>query len=101
MEQLIPLIVQLIGGAAGGNAAGAGLKNVDLSTMLKTVLGAVGGVGGGQLATWLGILQAVMGDSANTTGGAIAGNVGASAIGGAILTVVVGLIKQQMSKSKA
>src|SRR5262245_57866727 len=100
MEQLIPLIVQLIGGAVGGNAAGAGLKNADLSVALRSILGAVGGVGGGQLAMWAGILQAVLGDTANTTGGAIAGNAGASAIGGAILTLVVGLIKQ-MSKSKA
>ena len=97
MEQIIPLLVQLIGGAAGGNVAGALLKNLNLSALLKTVLGAIGGVGGGQLASVLGILQAVLGDQMGT-GGEIAGNAGASAIGGALLTAIVGFIKQAMDK---
>lgn len=97
MEQLIPLIVQIIGGAAGGNGAGELLKKVDMSALLKTITGAVGGVGGGQLATMMGILQMVLGSSAETTGGQIAGNAAASAIGGAVLTMIVGLIKQSMA----
>jgi hypothetical protein len=88
--------VQLIGGAAGGNVVGALLKNADLSAILRTVLGAVGGVGGGQLVMWLGILQKVLGDSG---GGNFVGNAGASAIGGALLTAVVGIVKQSMNKS--
>jgi hypothetical protein len=32
-------------------------------------------------------------------GGQIAGNAGASAIGGGLLTLIVGLIKQSMAKS--
>ena len=99
MDQIIPLIVQLIGGAVGGNAAGAALKNVDLTALLKTIVGAIGGVGGGQLATGLGVLTAVLGNNAGT-GATVAGNAGASAIGGAVLTAIVGLIKQAMNKSK-
>jgi hypothetical protein len=98
MAQLIPLLVQLIGGAAGGNVVGALLKNANLSAILKTVVGATGGVGGGQLATVLGVITAVLG---NGDGAQMAGNAGASAIGGAVLTTIVGLIKQAMDKSKS
>lgn len=100
MEQLIPLIVQLIGGAVGGNAVGAMLKNLDLSAILKTIAGAIGGVGGGQLASMMGLLTMILGDHAGT-GGQMTVNAGASAVGGAVLTAIVGMIKQAMDKSKA
>jgi hypothetical protein len=97
MEQLIPLLVQVLGGAAGGNIIGALLKNANLSAILRTVLGIVGGVGGGQLASLLGILQSVIGQAG--TGGEIAGHAGTSAIGGALLTAIVGLIKGSANRS--
>jgi hypothetical protein len=100
MEQIIPLLMQLIGGAAGGHGVGALLKNANLSAILRTVLGAVGGVGGGQLAALIPMLQQLLGDQAGT-GGQIVGNAGAGAVGGALLTLVVGLIKQSMSKTQA
>ena len=98
MEQLIPLLVQAIGGAAGGNVVGALLKNANLSAILRTVLGIIGGVGGGQLASLTGILASVLGEQAGT-GGEIAGHAGASAIGGALLTAIVGMIKQSANKT--
>ncbi|HEX4415213.1 MAG TPA: hypothetical protein VH107_16395 [Lacipirellulaceae bacterium] len=100
MEQLIPLIVQLISGAVGGNAVGAALKNIDMSALLKTIAGAIGGVGGGQLASMMGLLTMILGNNAGT-GGQVAVNAGASAVGGVVLTAIVGLIKQAMDKSKA
>jgi hypothetical protein len=100
MEQLIPLIVQLLGGAAGGNVVGALLKNANLSAILRTVLGVVGGVGGGQLAALIPALQEILGAHASS-GGQIAGNAGAAAVGGGLLTVIVGLIKQSMNKTAA
>jgi hypothetical protein len=100
MEQLIPLIVQLLGGAAGGNLVGALFKKANLSAILRTVVGVIGGVGGGQLAGLLPLLQQLLGDQAGT-GGQIAGNADASAVGGALLTFIVGLIKQSMDKSKS
>jgi hypothetical protein len=98
MAQLLPLLIQLIGGAAGGNVVGAMLKNANLTAILRTILGAVGGVAGGQLASVLGILRNLLGEQAST-GGMVAGNAGTSAIGGALLTLIVGLIKQSMNKS--
>jgi hypothetical protein len=100
MGQLIPLIVQLLGGAAGGNVVGALLKNANLSAILRTVLGVVGGVGGGQLAALIPMLQNILGANADTAG-QIAGNAGAAAVGGGLLTFIVGLIKQSMNKPAA
>lgn len=97
METIIPLVIQLIGGAAGGNVVGALLKNANLSAILRTVLGIIGGVGGGQLAQFIPALEAMLsGDG----GGALLGNAGASAVGGGLLTLIGGLIKQAMDKSK-
>jgi uncharacterized membrane protein YeaQ/YmgE (transglycosylase-associated protein family) len=50
---LINLIIQLVAGAVGGNAVGAGMKNVDLGTLGNTIAGAIGGAGGGTLLTVL------------------------------------------------
>ena len=59
---LINVIIQLIAGAVGGNAVGAGLKNFDLGTLGNTIAGALGGAGGGTLLTaLLPILQGAVG----------------------------------------
>ena len=100
MDQLVPLIIQLIGGAAGGNAGGAMLKNANMSALLRTIIGVVGGVGGTQLADMMGLMQNLLGDTAGT-GEMLAGNAGMSAIAGAVLTLVVGMIKQSMAGQKA
>lgn len=99
MAQLIPILMQLVGGAAGGNGVGAMLKNANLSMILRTILGVVGGVCGGQAAEMIPMLQGMLGDAAGA-GGQIVGNAGAGAVGGALLTLVAGLIKQAMDKSK-
>jgi uncharacterized membrane protein YeaQ/YmgE (transglycosylase-associated protein family) len=39
---IINLIIQLIAGAVGGNAAGAATKDVSLGTLGNTIAGAVG-----------------------------------------------------------
>ena len=38
---MINLIIQLIAGALGGNAAGATMKNLDLGTLGNTIAGAI------------------------------------------------------------
>ena len=93
---LVNLIIQLIAGAAGGNAAGSTLKNLNLGPWGNTIAGAIGGVGGGQL------LQALIPALAGATGGgldlgSIIGQLIGSGAGGAILTAIVGLIKNMMT----
>lgn len=68
---LINLIIQLIAGAVGGNAVGAGMKNVDLGTLGNTIAGAVGGAGGGTLLTAL--LPFLQGTAGNVDVGALLG----------------------------
>jgi hypothetical protein len=46
---IINIIIQLIAGIIGGNAAGSGIKNISLGTAGNTIAGALGGLGGGQL----------------------------------------------------
>ncbi len=63
METLINLVIQLVAGVVGGNAAGAALKDYNLGNIGNTIAGAIGGVGGGQL------LQAVIPAIASGAGG--------------------------------
>ncbi len=88
------LLIQLISGAAGGNIAGALLKQFNLGTVGNSIAGILGGIGGGEL------LKMILGNSSQmaATGGgldlsSILSNVGGGGIGGAILMIVVGLIK--------
>lgn len=93
MTALLPILIQLISGAAGGNVVGALLKKLPLSKILATVLGAVGGAGSGQLVALLPMLQGLLGGD----GGGILADAGAGAGGGAILTLIVGFIKKAMA----
>ena len=96
---LINLIIQLIAGALGGNAAGATMKNLDLGTLGNTIAGALGGAGGGTLLTaLLPILQAAAGgvDVGQLLGQAVGGGVA-----GTIVTAIVGLIKNSMAGQAA
>jgi hypothetical protein len=101
---IINIIIQLIAGAVGGNAAGAGLKNYDLGagpknydlgTLGNTIAGALGGVGGGQILTAL--LPMLAGTAENVDIGAIIAQAVGGGVAGAIVTVVVGLIKNSMA----
>lgn len=91
------IIISLISGALGGNIAGAVLKNFSLGTLLNAVVGVVGGGLGSQL---LGFGGAMMGaDGAGLDIGALIGNVAGSGVGGGILMVIVGIVKNMISKS--
>lgn len=64
------LIIQLIAGVLGGNAAGGAMKNLSLGPALNSIVGLVGGLGGGQLLTMLGVggaLVAIVGTIKNAT----------------------------------
>ena len=67
---IINIIIQIIAGIIGGNAAGLGMKNISLGTAGNTIAGALGGLGGGQLLEL--IIPALQGA---TGGGADIGSV--------------------------
>ena len=94
MESLLPIILQLVAGAVGGNVGGAAMKDSSLGGLGNTIAGAVGGIGGGS------ILGALIPAIANVAGGGInIGNIAASGVGGIVIQIIAGLIKSQMNKS--
>lgn len=94
MEKLLPVIVQLVSGAVGGNAAGALMKKFSLGTLLNCVLGIVGGGLGGQLLGLLGIDAPAGGMDVKS----VVGSIASGGVGGGALIAIVGLIKNAMGK---
>ena len=98
MEVVINLIIQIVAGALGGNGIAAAVKNADMGSTGNSIVGALGGIGGG----WL--LPMLTGLGATAAGGgmdigAIVGQLIGGGVGGAILTVIVGMIKNSMQKA--
>ncbi|HPR35537.1 MAG TPA: hypothetical protein PKY64_07670 [Anaerolineaceae bacterium] len=92
MDNLLPLILQLAGGAAGGNLIAKLLKKLDLGPIGNTIIGLIGGFGGGQLAGLLG---------AETGGTEIVPmliSLLGGGVGGGALTAIVGFIKNLIAK---
>ena len=86
---MMQLLVSLISGGVGGNIAGALLKNFSLGPIGNTIVGLIGGGAGGQLLSAMGVLQS----------SGMIGDIAGSGVGGAVLMIVVGLIKNAMAKS--
>jgi uncharacterized membrane protein YeaQ/YmgE (transglycosylase-associated protein family) len=94
---IINLLISLISGAVGGNIAGAAMKDKSLGTLGNSIAGIFGGGIGNILLQALGIITSAAGTG--PTIGSIIGNIGASGIGGAILLIIVALIKNAMKKT--
>ena len=85
---LTTLIVQLIGGALGGYAAGNVSKEMNLGAIGNAVVGALGGGVGGQIfLTLLGLSGTVQIVSALVTGG----------LSGGLATLLIGFLKSKIS----
>jgi uncharacterized membrane protein YeaQ/YmgE (transglycosylase-associated protein family) len=97
---LTSLLIQLVSGAVGGNAAGAAMKKLSLGTVGNSIVGILGGGLGGQLLGMLGVGGA--GEAAAAAGGMDIGStvsgVAGGGVGGAVLMAIVGFIRQKMSK---
>jgi uncharacterized membrane protein YeaQ/YmgE (transglycosylase-associated protein family) len=95
MNTLLPIIVQLISGAVGGNAAGAVMKDQSLGTIGNSIAGLAGGGLGAVILSALNLF---------TTGGggmdatSVAGGVAGGGVGGAVVMIIVGLIKKALGK---
>jgi uncharacterized membrane protein YeaQ/YmgE (transglycosylase-associated protein family) len=89
---IVSLIVSLISGAAGGNIAGALIKKISLGVLGNSVAGVLGGGIGSQ------ILGGLLGGGTSATGGGMLGSVLGSGVGGAVLMVIVGIIKNMLMK---
>lgn len=104
MDVIVPILVQLLAGAAGGNVVGQLAKSIQLGTAGNTIVGIIGGLAG----TWLaGIIPgldglvsagAAEGVASGLDLGALAGQGATGLIGGGLLTAIVGAIKSAMAK---
>lgn len=86
---IVSLIINLISGAAGGNIAGAILKDKSLGPLLNSVVGVLGGGAGMAVLKALGL--------AVTQGGldiqAVIASVASGSVGGGLMMVIVALVK--------
>ena len=102
MESLIPLIVQLVSGAVGGNVAGAAMKNFSLGTVGNSIVGILGGGLGGQILGMLGIATGAGGVDLGGDGGmdigSLLGSVAGGGVGGGVLLAIVGTVKKAIGK---
>ncbi|MDX2463817.1 MAG: GlsB/YeaQ/YmgE family stress response membrane protein [Porticoccus sp.] len=94
MESLIPLVIQLVSGAVGGNVAGSMMKKLSLGTIGNSIVGILGGGLGGQLLGMLGV--ATGGDGMDIA--SIVGSLASGGVGGGVLMAVIGVIKNSMGK---
>ncbi|PWB33972.1 hypothetical protein DCO48_08310 [Pseudomonas sp. SDI] len=91
---IVTLIVQIISGVVGGNAAG--LSKQGMGPLLNSIFGGVGGVILGQ------VLAALTGEPGAVAAGggldlpALISSVAGGGVGGALLTFVAGFIKSKM-----
>ncbi|MBN9579900.1 MAG: hypothetical protein J0G37_00075 [Afipia sp.] len=92
MEQIL---INLIAGAAGGNAIGKSSPTFDLGTLGNTIAGLIGGGVLGQIITmlWPAVAASIQGGSLDI--GSIITQVIGGGAGGAILTAIVGAIKNK------
>lgn len=95
MEAYLPIIIQLVTGALGGNVAGKLLKNLSLGTLGNSIVGILGGGLGGQLLGMLGMGAAADGGMDLSS---ILGSVASGGVGGGVLMAIIGAIKSALSK---
>lgn len=87
------ILTTLISGGVGGNIAGALLKKFNLGPLGNSIAGIVGGLAAGPAVV----------DMINpmTTAGTVFSNIAGSGVGGAIVMVLAGLVKNWMDKRKS
>ncbi len=97
MSSLLPLIIQLVSGAVGGNVAGSLMKNLSLGTLWNSVAGIAGGGLGGTILGMLGMgVDQSAGGATDISG--MLGSLAGGGVGGGALMAVIGLIRNAMNK---
>ena len=94
---ILSLIIQLASGAVGGNFAGSVMKNLSLGALGNTLAGLIGGGLGAQ------ILESALGSAKLATDagidpGQIISQIAGGGVGGGVLMMLMGLLKQNFAK---
>ena len=92
MEQIL---MNLIAGAIGGNAAGKASPSFDLGTLGNTISGLVGGGVLGQIITLAVPAISAAAQGGNLSVGGILTNLIGGGAGGAIMTAIIGALKNR------
>lgn len=95
METWLPIIIQLVAGALGGNWAGSAMKNRSLGTTGNSIVGIIGGIIVGQLLPALGLASG----GSNLDIGSILTSVIGGGAGGGILLAIIGLLRGGSAKA--
>jgi uncharacterized membrane protein YeaQ/YmgE (transglycosylase-associated protein family) len=95
---IVGLIVSLVSGAAGGNIAGALMKDKSLGTAGNSLAGILGGGIGGAILQALGVMANAQGTGLDI--GSIIGNVAGGGVGGAVLLAIISLLKNALAQRK-
>ncbi len=93
------LIIGLLSGAIGGNAAGGLLKNLNQGTLINSISGIVGGGIGGSLLSMAGmggVAEAAAGGGMDIT--SILSQVAGGGVGGGVVLAVVGMVRNAIGK---
>jgi len=99
MEEYLPLIIQLVSGAVGGNLAGSLMKKFSLGSLWNSVVGILGGGLGGTLLGMLGLGGAEAAEASSSMDiGSILGSVAGGGVGGGVLMAIIGAVKNTMNK---
>jgi hypothetical protein len=92
---IVTLLIQLVSGAAGGTVAGGMFKSLSLGGFGNTLAGVVGGGLGSQIVnSMLGASAAAIGANTEPDIGAIITQIAGGGVGGSILVMLVGILKQ-------
>lgn len=91
---IIGLIISLVSGAVGGNAAGAAMKDKSLGTAGNSVAGILGGGIGGAILQALGL----GGEGGSLDIAAILQNIASGGVGGGVLLAIVSAVKRMLAK---
>lgn len=93
---IVSLVISLVTGAVGGNAAGSLMKKYSLGTMGNSLAGILGGGLGGSLLQMLGVTAAPSGGLDLQS---ILGSLASGGVGGGAVMAVIGMVKKAMSKA--
>ncbi|WP_374075471.1 hypothetical protein [Bdellovibrio bacteriovorus] len=99
--EIVAILIPIISGIIGGNVAGSALKKFSLGPVGNSIVGLLGGAGGGAL---LGMFGGGADPTPLTTSagsvdiGALVAGIAGGGVGGGVLMSIVGLIKDKMAK---
>lgn len=93
---IVNLLISLVSGIVGGNVAGAAMPEKSLGAVGNSITGILGGGLGGIILQALGLFN----QPGTVDIASILSNIGSGGVGGAIIMIIVALIKNAMQKSK-